>query len=372
MPMLEIWKDVLGQEHQKKILQKIYLSQKIPHAFLFSGTSGAGKYFTALRFCQLLNSDTSGENKPGLTALKIANLSEPYVKFIMPLPRGKNETGDNSSLEKLSKESLDEIQSELNKKIDNPYYEIAVSNANTIKISSIREIKKFVSINYDEIKYRLIIISNAHLMNDEAQNALLKNLEEPPEGIIFILLTNNKNQLLDTIISRSWVIDFEPLQESHVIQLLKERFNIAPDLAGMIAPFANGSVTRALELLKYDFEQMKDKVINILRYSLALKFYSAQKEMTSALGDSQSVTIKLIIQMITYWLNDAQRERISFPAFYFSNNIETIQKFNRRFLKTNILSVISNLNILERSIDSNVNLNIVALSIILELSSLRY
>ena len=175
------WNGIFGQQSVLEILDKLISSSNIPNALLFTGIDGIGKEFTAIKFTSTLNA--SGKTDSEHLERIISSYAEPYVKYIYPLPRGKNESDDNGPFEKLSADDLDLIKEELQKKIENPYYKIIIPKANKIKISSIRDIKKFLSLNYSDIQYRTVLISDAHLMNDEAQNALLKNLEEPPEEI---------------------------------------------------------------------------------------------------------------------------------------------------------------------------------------------
>ncbi|HSP87699.1 MAG TPA: hypothetical protein VLN45_06170, partial [Ignavibacteriaceae bacterium] len=85
------WDDVYGQEPAKEILSQLILSSRIPHAFLFNGLEGIGKYFLSIRFAQLLNSNDNPE-KSSFINNQISNLTEPFIKYIFPIPRGKNET----------------------------------------------------------------------------------------------------------------------------------------------------------------------------------------------------------------------------------------------------------------------------------------
>ncbi|MGE5411774.1 MAG: ATP-binding protein, partial [Clostridiales bacterium] len=245
-------------------------------------------------------------------------------------------------------------------------------NANNIKISSIREIRKFLSMNFDEVKYRIILISEAHLMNDEAQNALLKNLEEPPEGAIFILLTSNRNLLLDTIISRCWLVNFEPLSTDDIISILTRNFSIDEGTSRSLALFSNGSVYKALDFLKHDFDNFKSRVINILRYSIASKFHSAYKEIQPLISDSSGQSLKLVIQLIIFWFIDVQKNKYQIQDYFFWEDSETVEKFNLKFSNIDINNIVVNLSSIEQSVDYNVNLNILALNIIFELASLRF
>lgn len=371
--MNNIWDSIVGQEKPKNLLSKIVSSNKIPHAFLFVGPEGVGKYFTAIRFSQLLNTETGHEfSTDNTVSNKIAHHSEPYIKYILPLPRGKNETSSDSPLEKLSKETLDQIRSDMDAKIKNPYYDIKIQGANFIKISSIREIKRFLAIDFDEIKYRVILISDADLMNDEAQNALLKSLEEPPNGVIFILLTSKKDKLLETIVSRCWTITFEPLKSDEIVSILVKYFGIDESEAKATALFANGSVYKALEFLKHEFSLLKSRVINILRFSLASKYHSAVKEIQPLLSDQSGDTLRLLIQLITFWFVDVLKNKNQIDDYFFREDAETMKKFNLRFTEVNIDNLVERLGYIEQAIGNNVNLNILALNLIFELASLRF
>lgn len=369
--MENYFSEIYGQKRVTDNLFRIWQSGKIPHAFIFIGPEGCGKFLTAVRFAQLTNSSSNTKPQDDAILRKINLLLEPYIKYIIPLPRGKNETGSSSSTEKLDKESLELLKEEIENKIANPYYRIKLEKANNIKITSIREIKKFVSLNYDDIKYRFILISDAHLMNDEAQNALLKSLEEPPEGIIFILTTNDTEGLLPTIFSRCRKILFDPLGSDDLAKILINHFRIEKDVAEKVAPFANGSLYNALDFIKNDFDQLLNKTINILRYSLALKFHSAYNEISELSGESSGNQLKLLIQMIITWLGDVQKNKVGYNNYVFRNHIDTLEKFNQRFSQVDIIQTISNFESLISAIESNANLNIVILNIIFEIESLR-
>jgi DNA polymerase-3 subunit delta' len=363
------WEGVFGQESAKEILSKLIHSSRVPHAFLLNGTDGAGKYFLALRFAQNINSYNSPD-KSSVINNQIENLTEPFIKYIIPLPRGKNETDTSGPVEKFNADEMQELKSELDKKIKNPYYKIVLDRAHKIKISSIREIGKFLSLNYSDVKYRVIIVSDSHLMNEESQNALLKNLEEPPEGVIFILLTPYPDLLRETIKSRCWSINLQPLVNDDICKALIQNFSVSEKTARDVAPFSDGSVTRAMELIDNDFENMKEKTISFMRYSLGGKFNSAFGEITPYLSENDSASIKLLIKMIISWLNDILKHRLDINEFYFKSHQETIRKFNSRFPEIELNSVIKNIDYLSSTIRSNVNLNIICLNLILELASL--
>jgi DNA polymerase-3 subunit delta' len=368
--MDNFWNGIYGQETVKEFLSGLINSSKIPNAFLFAGLDGVGKEFIALRFTQALNSRHNIDNNAFLINNYISNFSEPYIKFIFPLPRGKNETEGNSPTEKLSQDEIELIQSELKQKTNNPYYSISIPKATTIKVNSVRDIKKFLSLDYSEIAYRTILISDAHLMNDESQNALLKALEEPPEGVVFILTTPYPSFLRETIRSRCWNINFQPLGYADIENILINYFNIEQRLAQKISPFAGGSITNAIRLIEHDFELLLEKTISILRYSFGKKFNSALDQFSEFISENNSDSIKLLIQMIIIWLNDFQKFRFGIKDLYFRDRIDTIEKFDQRYPNLELNNIVNKLEILSSVFQNNVNINLVVLNIIFELSAL--
>lgn len=362
------WEDLFGQEYVKILLTNIIESGNIPHAFLFNGIEGCGKDFAAIKFAENLNIYYSDKNSFNIN--QIRQLSEPFVKYVIPLPRGKNEDESNNALEKLSEDEIQTIQEELKKKSDNPYYKITIPKANVIKVNSIRDIKIFLSLNFSDVKYRFIIISDAHLMNDTAQNSLLKSLEEPPEGIIFILTTPFPGQLRETIRSRCWEINFSPLTNSQIHSILIKYFEIDDDLASQIAPFSNGSVQNALKLYENDFEELIEKTISFLRYSLGHKFDSAFTHISSYLSEKKSESFKFLIQLVIIWFNDLQKYRIGNNDIYFAAQKETLIKFNSKFPNVELVNIVTKLDNLHNTIGRNVNLNTIALNMMLIVASL--
>jgi DNA polymerase III subunit delta' len=368
--MNNYFEGIIGQETAKNILNKLINTSKIPHAFLFQGLNGIGKELIAIKFAQGVNKKSSSIDDSNPVIKKIANFAEPYIKYIFPLPRGKNETDQTSPTEKLSQAEIQTVQEELNKKVINPYYKLKIPKAQNIKINSIRDIKKFLSLDYSDINYRIILISDAHLMNESAQNALLKNLEEPPAGVIFILTTPFPSLLRETIRSRCWILNFHPLEYSEIKKILIKYFNVDKKSAESVAPFAGGSVSSALSLLENDFDLLKEKTILILRYSFGRKYNSALNEFASFISEGDSESVKILIQMIIIWLNDIQRFKFGEDGIFFSDYQETLEKFNAKFPDIELNEIVAQLDNLISIFRNNVNLNTIILSLIFKLSSL--
>lgn len=362
------WDSIYGQNKIKEQLQFICNSRRVPHAFIFSGSSGVGKFNTAIHFAKYLIIQQSPKNEKVILD-KITNLQEPYVKFILPLPRGKGELSDDSATEKLSQNVLQEIREAVAQKSSNPYSLIKIENANTIKINSIREIGKFVNISIDEGILRFILIQDAHLMNENAQNALLKNLEEPPEGVIFILITDKINLLLPTIISRSRVIEFEPLSPKMIELILINEFQVDERIAKRVSQLAEGSVNKALEIMTLDLDKIFDTTISILRYSFGKKYSKALKEFENFIAQYSEDSLIVLIQLLKSWFLDLYKIKSSFEEIIFINNKDTLEKFNERYPNVSINSIINFLDNTEVLIKKNMNLNVIYANIIFELAA---
>ena len=300
----------------------------------------------------------------------LSALSEPAIKLIFSLPRGKGETGDDSSYDKLPADTIEVITEQIGILSKNPYYKMKVPNANTIKISSIRDIKKFTNFNDDNGIKKGIVIYDAHLMADEAQNALLKSLEEPPENVIFFLITSNKEKLLPTILSRCWQVKFNPLSNEQIKEILIKYFEIDENKANILANFSDGSLTNSINLLKYDIDSILSTAIQTIRFSLAKKFYLANKAIEDSIDLSNKEHVQFFINAILKWIKDVNKDKYTGEIDSYHEYRDTIDKFNSKFKSANLAKTILKLEQLSQLIDSNLNLNIILLGIIFELSAL--
>lgn len=365
------WEGVIGQNRVIKTLENLAYAKKIPNALLFIGNDGVGKHFVAKRFCALLNKNLGKE-----ALYKINNLQEPYYKFIFPLPRGKNESPEDSPYSKLQQSQLENIKEEISRKTANPYYKIAINEAYSIKINSVREIKRFLSLSYEEEIYKIIEISEAHLMTHDAQNALLKSLEEPPERVVFILTAINSDSLLETIHSRCQTIFFDSLSNENVKEILRTYFieetQENENIIEEVAPFSYGSVYKAIELINSDFECLIEKVISILRNSFIYKINSSIKELSDVISDVSGNSMKLFIQMLIIWLVDAERIRKGSEEILFKSKYDILEKFSNTIDGSKTQNTIMNLEKYSNMIDYNINLNIIAINIIFDLAALRF
>ena len=177
-------------------------------------------------------------------------------------------------------------------------------------------------------------------------------------------------QLRETIRSRCWLISFQPLAIDDIKNILINYYNVEKSLARSVAPFSNGSVAEAVNLLRHDMEMLKEKTILILRYSLGRKYHSALEEFNSVVEGQGGDIYKILVLMMISWFNDLQKFRAGLDDFFFEDHKDTFKKFNLRFSDVKLNEIVYKLDRLSSLIKQNINLNTLSLNIITELSLL--
>lgn len=205
--------EVLGQEHITTTLKNQIISGNIGHAYLFAGTKGTGKTSTAKIFSRAVNCLSPVDGNP-------CNECE--------ICRG------------IMDESIMDV--------------VEMDAASNRKIEDIRDIKDKVKYPPSKAKYKIYIIDEVHMLTNQAFNALLKTLEEPPKHLIFILATTELQKLPQTIVSRCQRFDFKRLSFSNIITNLNkilDELNVQLDdrILKLIARNSDGAMRDALSLL---------------------------------------------------------------------------------------------------------------------------
>ncbi len=249
------WQNVIWD-----LLEKTIENNKIGSAYLFSGPSGVGKEAMAIEYGAAINREHLNDDKSIAEAsyIRFKTLQHELLKLIVPLPVGKTQKDNVNILESLNNADLELLIYNIEQKSINPFHKINLPNATRIRINSIRELRKSLYLKSNDIGRKIVLIFDAHLLNAgqaESANALLKILEEPPPITTLILVTDNKNQLLPTILSRCQHIDFPPLTKETIKNTLLEN-NIESESAELIAGISQGDLRRALEISNDSIENL--------------------------------------------------------------------------------------------------------------------
>jgi DNA polymerase III subunit gamma/tau len=206
--------DVVGQQHIARTLANAVQSGRVAHAYIFSGARGVGKTTTARILAKALNCSKGPAAEP-------CNDCDSC-----------REIGTGNSLDVI------EIDAASNRGID-----------------QIRELREMVRYAPSGGRYKVVILDEAHMLTDEASNALLKTLEEPPDKVIFVMATTEPENLADTIRSRSQHFHFRALSFAEIVRALeevcvKENLTAEPGALAVMARAAEGSMRDGLSLLE--------------------------------------------------------------------------------------------------------------------------
>lgn len=199
--------EIIGHQPQWQFLKRTFELEKIPHAYLFCGPEQIGKKTAAIEFVKLLNC-RSKDPKPCGNCRFCRDIEKKFhPDFIFIEPENRE-----------------------------------------IQIGQIRDLRSRLTLHPFVSRFKSVIIDRAHLLNQEAQSALLKILEEPRGETIFILVSEFPQMLLPTILSRVEIIKFRPVKNSEIEKYLNSR-GVAPKEAGEIILLSFGKPGRAIDFL---------------------------------------------------------------------------------------------------------------------------
>ncbi|HWY13153.1 MAG TPA: DNA polymerase III subunit delta' [Bacteroidia bacterium] len=268
--------DIVGQQEVKNRLLKMVGENRLPHALLFNGVDGSGNLATAVAFAQyLFCSNRQAHDSCGTcpSCIKTSKLIHPDLHFVFPIIKSK-----------YVKSSADLIKEFREAFLEAPYLNIndwcdflgAENKQPIIPVEESGNIIRELSYTSYEGLYKMMIIWQPEKMNTEAANRLLKVLEEPPEQTIFMLVCNNPDALLSTIISRVQQIPFTRLKESEITDALIKKYGVTQDNATQAAFLCDGNFNEAIKQLTQNDEQLSflEHFQSFMR--LALKFDGGQ------------------------------------------------------------------------------------------------
>ncbi len=220
------FKDILGQEQIVSHMKNAIGSGNVSHAYIISGEKGSGKKMIAKTFAAAILCE-SGQDEPCMqcrSCRQILGDNNPDLKYI--------------THEKPGLISVNEIREQLN---------------NDISVKPYSRPKK------------IYIIDEAEKMNEQAQNALLKTIEEPPEYAVIMLLTVNEKMFLQTILSRCIRLQMKPVAKKDIIKLLVDKHGASYELAETAASFADGVCGKAIDYIENEkFTDMKREIIKLV------------------------------------------------------------------------------------------------------------
>ncbi|QJR44073.1 DNA polymerase III subunit gamma/tau [Mycoplasma miroungirhinis] len=290
--------EIKGQEHIVQTLKNIILSNKVSHAYLFSGPRGTGKTSIAKIFSSTLN---------------------------------------------CSHRDLNSIQAceQCSKNVDNNLDIIEIDAASNTGIDDIRNLKENIKNLPTNSKYKIYIIDEVHMLSKSAWNALLKTIEEPPLHVIFILATTDPQKIPLTVLSRVQRFNFKKIENKFIIEQLKyvyekENIEFEEDAIKLLSKLSNGLMRDALT--------MADQVSI---FSDSKKVTKKDVEMIFGLTSNET-----IIKLLNFVFYKSLNETLKYNENIFDNGIDT------ELLIVHILDILKDLIIYKQTKDFTLLINL--------------
>ena len=314
------FRDVIGHEHLIEHLQSAIAMGKVSHAYIFDGEKGSGKNFLADRFAAALQCNAEGEKPCGTcTSCKQAE--------------GRN----HPDIIRITHEKL-----------------------NTISVDDIRQqLCGDVMIKPYKGPYKVYIVDEAEKLNVQAQNALLKTIEEPPVYAVIILLTTNSESFLPTILSRCVTLHLKPAKDSVVRRYLMEQVKIPDYQADICVAFAQGNIGKARRLaLSEEFGQMKEHVIHLVKYIQEMdisELIFGMHKITEFKAD-----ISDYLDLLMVWYRDVLLYKATWnpSSIVFSDEIHTLRKMASKSSYEGIETILKALDKAKLRLAANVNFDL--------------
>ncbi|MDR0879602.1 MAG: DNA polymerase III subunit delta' [Clostridioides sp.] len=293
--------NILGQNFAKKYLENSIKRNKLNSAYMFEGIEGIGKKKTAYEMSKILMNTEHPENNPDYVEVK--------------------------------------------------------PNGSSIKVEQIRKLEEDIIIK-PVGEYKVYIINNAELMTVQAQNALLKTLEEPPQYAVIILITSNKEALLDTIKSRCDIVKFNPISNEEIVSYLVKD-GIDEDTAKIVLPFSRGSIERALDLaINQEFKEIRDSAedfIDVLFQKNIVEILELPAQV-----EKFKLRIAEFLDIMIDYFRDAVliKERVGADMLINKDKIKSVEKVARKITYSQISKIIGIIEEAKKKASSNCNFNI--------------
>lgn len=288
---------IIGHERPVALLKRALAGGSLAHAYLFSGDEGVGKRMTALALGAALNCASPGPDGGCGTCpscRKSAAGTHPDLTVVMP------ESEDEQRLALLSKKEAEKA-------------------SDRIKIEQVRAAQDRLSLKAFEGRRKVLVVDRADAMTEEAMNAFLKTLEEPPGESLIVLITSRPQVLLATIRSRCQEVKFQPLPRHQVAAVLRERRELSEEDAWFLAALCRGSLGRALTMDAAEERQERTELAAVLDRLPAM---SDDELLTLADGVSKDrdgflrlvdISIERLRDRLV-WLHTADERLLVFPA----------------------------------------------------------
>ena len=315
------FKEILGHEQIIEHLKNAVALDKVSHAYILNGPDMSGKKMLAEAFAMTLQCEKK-EQEPCMechSCKQAINRNQPDILYLQH--------------EKPNTISVDDIRSQINNDI---------------------VVKPYSS------PYKVYIVDEAEKMNAQAQNALLKTIEEPPAYAVILLLTNNAETFLPTILSRCVRLDIKVVADNKIKKYLMEKYEIPDYKAEVCVAFAQGNVGKAIQLAdSEDFNEIKNSAIQLIKRMDDIELY----EMTEAIKQISGYKLQIndYFDLIMIWYRDVllYKATADVNKLVFKEEVYEIKKAASKTSYGGIETILEALDKAKLRLNANVNFDLV-------------
>lgn len=315
------FKDVIGRKDLVSYIQNAIQNHQVSHAYIFNGERGAGKKMFAQLFAMTLQCE-QGKTEPCNECHSCRQAA----------------SGNHPDIIRVTHEK-----------------------PNTISVEDVRvQINNDIMIKPYNGKYKIYIVPDADLMTVQAQNALLKTIEEPPEYAIIFLLTENAERLLPTILSRCVVLKIKNVKDALIKKYLMEQMKIPDYQADICAAFAQGNIGRAIMLATSEhFNEIKEETIQLMKYIKEMELSELMEAVKRLSGYKVEVTD--ILDLIGVWYRDVLLYKATkdVNGVIFSDQMKYIKECANTSSYEGIEIILNALETAKARLKANVNFDLV-------------
>ena len=315
---------IIGEEQLKSKMKAVAQSGKHSHAYLIVGEKRSGKTTFAYCFAKALQCESEG-NKPCGACLSCMQM----------------DTGNHPDVITLQHEKADTIG----------VNDIRTGLNDDIVVKPYRSQKK------------IYIIDDAQKMTRQAQNALLKTLEEPPSYAVIVMTATSAEALLPTILSRIVVLPIRPVRDSIIRETLMKQKQIPDYRADVCVAFARGNLGRALDLATDEaFDESKAEAVALLKGMKEIRYGEIYTRAVAVAKEKNSGAFEQLMDFIRIWYRDAlvYKSTNSEEGLIFREDIQYIKKVSKEISYEGFEDIFNALKNAQEMLRGNVNAETVA------------